>query len=86
MANVQIVETSLRDGNQSLWAALGVDTAKTLTIAPVLDRVGFLERLAHRLGDNSLRCPLLGLVECGRGRRPPAPQIHSNRRRQGRPA
>lgn len=41
MANVQIVETSLRDGNQSLWAALGVDTAKTLTIAPVLDRVGF---------------------------------------------
>jgi len=41
MANVQIVETSLRDGNQSLWAALGVDTAKMLTIAPVLDRVGF---------------------------------------------
>jgi oxaloacetate decarboxylase alpha subunit len=41
MANVQIVETSLRDGNQSLWAALGVDTGKTLTIAPVLDRVGF---------------------------------------------
>lgn len=41
MACVQIVETSLRDGNQSLWAALGVDTAKTLTIAPVLDRVGF---------------------------------------------
>jgi len=41
MATVQIVETSLRDGNQSLWAALGVDTAKTLTIAPVLDRVGF---------------------------------------------
>lgn len=41
MANIQIVETSLRDGNQSLWAALGVDTAKTLTIAPVMDRVGF---------------------------------------------
>lgn len=41
MANLQIVETSLRDGNQSLWAALGVDTAKTLTIAPALDRVGF---------------------------------------------
>src|SRR3974390_2692144 len=41
MASVQIVETSLRDGNQSLWAAQGVDTAKTLTIAPVMDRVGF---------------------------------------------
>jgi oxaloacetate decarboxylase alpha subunit len=41
MATVKIVETSLRDGNQSLWAALGVDTPKTLTIAPVLDRVGF---------------------------------------------
>ena len=41
MANIQLVETSLRDGNQSLWAALGVDTAKTLTIAPVMERVGF---------------------------------------------
>src|SRR5215472_4314353 len=41
MASVEIVETSLRDGNQSLWAALGIDTAKTLTIAPVMDRVGF---------------------------------------------
>ena len=41
MPSVQIVETSLRDGNQSLWAALGVDTARTLTIAPVMERVGF---------------------------------------------
>ncbi len=41
MANLKIVETSLRDGNQSLWAALGIDTARTLTIAPVMDRVGF---------------------------------------------
>ncbi len=41
MANLQIVETSLRDGNQCLWSALGVDTARTLTIAPVMDRVGF---------------------------------------------
>jgi len=41
VANIQIVETSLRDGNQSLWAALGIDTAKTLTLAPVMDRVGF---------------------------------------------
>jgi oxaloacetate decarboxylase (Na+ extruding) subunit alpha len=41
MANIQLVETSLRDGNQSLWAAIGVDTAKTLTIAPAMERVGF---------------------------------------------
>jgi len=41
VAKVQIVETSLRDGNQCLWSALGIDTAKTLTIAPVMDRVGF---------------------------------------------
>src|SRR5260370_11930690 len=41
MADIQLVETSLRDGNQCLWAALGVDTARSLTIAPVMDRVGF---------------------------------------------
>ena len=41
MAEIQLVETSLRDGNQCLWAALGIDTARTLTIAPVMDRVGF---------------------------------------------
>jgi oxaloacetate decarboxylase alpha subunit len=41
MVDIQLVETSLRDGNQCLWAALGVDTARTLTIAPVMDRVGF---------------------------------------------
>jgi oxaloacetate decarboxylase (Na+ extruding) subunit alpha len=41
MAQVSIVETSLRDGNQSLWGATGIDTAMTLTIAPVMDRVGF---------------------------------------------
>jgi oxaloacetate decarboxylase alpha subunit len=41
MASIQLVETSLRDGNQSLWAALGVDTGKALSIAPVMERVGF---------------------------------------------
>src|SRR5207249_9489031 len=41
MAEIALVDTSLRDGNQSTWAALGIDTAKTLTIAPVMDRVGF---------------------------------------------
>jgi oxaloacetate decarboxylase alpha subunit len=41
MAEIELVDTSLRDGNQCLWAALGIDTAKTLTIAPVMDRVGY---------------------------------------------
>jgi oxaloacetate decarboxylase alpha subunit len=41
MAEVGLVDTSLRDGNQSTWAAMGIDTARTLTIAPVMDRVGF---------------------------------------------
>jgi oxaloacetate decarboxylase alpha subunit len=41
MADVQLVETSLRDGNQSLWGATGIDTARTLSIAPLMDRVGF---------------------------------------------
>jgi oxaloacetate decarboxylase alpha subunit len=41
MAEIRLVETSLRDGNQSLWGATGINTAMTLTIAPVMDRVGF---------------------------------------------
>jgi oxaloacetate decarboxylase (Na+ extruding) subunit alpha len=41
MADVKIVETSLRDGNQCLWAALGIDTARTLSIASTMDRAGF---------------------------------------------
>ncbi|MEO6151716.1 MAG: biotin carboxyl carrier protein [Croceibacterium sp.] len=41
MANIQIVETSLRDGNQCLWGALGVTTANTLAIAPAMERAGY---------------------------------------------
>ena len=41
MADVRLVETSLRDGNQCLWAALGVDTARTLGIASTMDAVGY---------------------------------------------
>lgn len=40
MADIKLVDTSLRDGNQCLWAALGVDTARTLSIAPMLERIG----------------------------------------------
>jgi oxaloacetate decarboxylase (Na+ extruding) subunit alpha len=41
VAEIDLVDTSLRDGNQCVWAALGIDTAKVLTIAPVMDRVGY---------------------------------------------
>jgi oxaloacetate decarboxylase (Na+ extruding) subunit alpha len=41
MADIQLVDVSLRDGNQSLWGATGLRTAHILQIAPVLDRAGF---------------------------------------------
>jgi len=41
VADIQLVDTSLRDGNQSLWGATGLTTAHILQIAPVMDRVGF---------------------------------------------
>jgi oxaloacetate decarboxylase (Na+ extruding) subunit alpha len=41
MAKIQLVETSLRDGNQSLWSALGIDTAKALSVARVMEEAGF---------------------------------------------
>jgi len=41
MADLQLVDVSVRDGNQSLWGATGLRTAQILAIAPVLNRVGF---------------------------------------------
>ena len=41
MPEVQLVDVSLRDGNQSLWGATGLRTDHILQIAPVLNRVGF---------------------------------------------
>jgi oxaloacetate decarboxylase alpha subunit len=41
MANMQLLDVSIRDGNQSLWGAMGFTTPQILSIAPVLDRVGF---------------------------------------------
>jgi oxaloacetate decarboxylase alpha subunit len=38
---VEIVATTLRDGNQSLWGATGLTTPDVLAIAPAVDRVGF---------------------------------------------
>ena len=38
---IQLIDVSIRDGNQSLWGATGLNTARILQIAPILDRVGF---------------------------------------------
>jgi oxaloacetate decarboxylase alpha subunit len=38
---IEFVDTTLRDGNQSLWSATGLTTPDVLGVAPVLDRVGY---------------------------------------------
>jgi oxaloacetate decarboxylase alpha subunit len=38
---VGIVDTTTRDGNQSLWSATGLTTRDIVSIAPTIDRVGF---------------------------------------------
>jgi oxaloacetate decarboxylase alpha subunit len=38
---IGIVDTTTRDGNQSLWSATGLITPDVLSIAPTIDRVGF---------------------------------------------
>lgn len=41
MAEIELVDVSVRDGNQSLWSATGLSTRQILQIAPVMARVGF---------------------------------------------
>jgi oxaloacetate decarboxylase (Na+ extruding) subunit alpha len=41
MADIQLLDVSIRDGNQSLWGAMSFTTPQILSIAPVMDRVGF---------------------------------------------
>jgi len=41
VAEIELVDVSLRDGNQSLWGATGLRTAHIAQIAPVMNRVGF---------------------------------------------
>lgn len=38
---IDFVDTTTRDGNQSLWSATGLTTPDVLAIAPTLDRVGY---------------------------------------------
>ena len=39
--SIDFVDTTTRDGNQSLWSATGLTTPDVLAIAPTLDRVGY---------------------------------------------
>jgi oxaloacetate decarboxylase alpha subunit len=41
MAKIKFMDTSLRDGNQSLWDATGLTTGMILSLAPNINRVGF---------------------------------------------
>ena len=41
MTKISLLDTTLRDGNQSNWGATGLDTGMMLQIAPVMDRAGF---------------------------------------------
>ncbi|MQA83359.1 MAG: biotin carboxyl carrier protein [Streptosporangiales bacterium] len=40
MADIELLDVSIRDGNQSLWGATGFTTAQILGIAPAMDRLG----------------------------------------------
>jgi oxaloacetate decarboxylase (Na+ extruding) subunit alpha len=41
MSEIGFVDTTIRDGNQSLWSATGLTTSDVVAIAPTLDRVGY---------------------------------------------
>ena len=41
MAKIGLVDVSLRDGDQSLWGATGLNTSQKLTVAPLMERVGY---------------------------------------------
>jgi len=41
VSRIELLDVSIRDGNQCLWGAVALNTAQILRIAPVLDRVGF---------------------------------------------
>lgn len=41
MSKIDLIDTTLRDGNQSNWGATGLTTGMMLQIAPVMERIGF---------------------------------------------
>lgn len=38
---IGFVDTTMRDGNQSLWGATGLQTPDVLAVAALVDRVGY---------------------------------------------
>lgn len=57
MQEVQFIDTSLRDGNQSLWDATGLTTGDIVAIGPKVDKVGFrsLELMSNSGLDTAIR-------------------------------
>src|SRR5262249_20731522 len=41
MPEIEFVDTTTRDGNQSLWSATGLTTPDVVAIAPTMDQVGY---------------------------------------------
>jgi oxaloacetate decarboxylase alpha subunit len=41
MSHLKLVDVCIRDGNQSIWGATGLNASQILQIAPVMDRVGY---------------------------------------------
>lgn len=41
MSEIQLVDVSIRDGNQSLWSMTGLGTHQIMQVAPLMERVGF---------------------------------------------
>jgi oxaloacetate decarboxylase alpha subunit len=41
MARIELIDTTIRDGNQSLWGATAITNAMAIQIAPVINQVGF---------------------------------------------
>ena len=41
MSEIKFIDTSLRDGNQSLWDATGLTTSMVLALAPLVKEVGY---------------------------------------------
>lgn len=41
MPDIKFIDTSLRDGNQSLWDATGLRTEMILSLAPLIEKVGY---------------------------------------------
>jgi len=60
MCEVRFVDTTVRDANQSLWDATGIKTGMILSIASVMDRVGF--KAIDFITGTHIAFPFVGIV------------------------